>query len=367
MDKSLIKDFYRTIHFDDLTIAYSGTFTDSMTDKIIELSEAYLNTNEKLSKLKKRTSFLVAECFQNVVRHGKKEIAEPSSLLHESFFLRFFDNRCFIASENLMPRSKVNELKSKLDTVNLYDKSELRVLYRSILEAGEQSDAGGAGLGLVEMARKTGNKLEYIFEEKDADNVLFYLLMVLENNPSDETSAQSHPKEFEEIKKVIKNVQQDNMFLLYKGDFEQEIVEYVEKIIEKNLDTQKDSLATKIKLYHASILTMHKIGHFGARVNGRSTGMLFLGRTDSGYLINATFPVEETNRFILEQMLSAIKSSGNEELEKIYQAQLRQMSIDDIPPHELGFTQLSRMGKSWDFAFDTPEGLLEELVFQVII
>ena len=73
MSKTLIKKFYRDIHLDDLTLAYSGEFTDSMTERIIDLSEAYLDSSIKLGKLKRRTSFLVAECFQNVVRHGMKE------------------------------------------------------------------------------------------------------------------------------------------------------------------------------------------------------------------------------------------------------------------------------------------------------
>ncbi|MCF8226831.1 MAG: SiaB family protein kinase [Bacteroidales bacterium] len=367
MNQKLIKEFYRAIHFDDLTIAYSGNFSESMTDKIIELSEAYLESNKKLAKLKKRTSFLVAECFQNVVRHGKRDRNLASDRLNDSFFMRFYNNRCYIASMNTIPNNQVRSLKSKLDTVNLYNKKELRLMYRSILEAGEFMNAGGAGLGLIEMARKTGNKLEYMFEPQGGDNSSFYLLMVLENAPDENGTEKRHPDAFEEIRSVIKNVQEDNMFLLYKGDFEKDIIGHIEQIIERNLDTQYDSLAAKIKLYHAAILTMHKIGHFSARVDNKPAGMLFLGRYEDGYMINATFPVEYAIKQVLEKILSEIRDTGDEELDKKYNEQLKAVSSDEIPPQEIGFTQLTKMGKSWDFAFNSPEGLMDELVYQVII
>ena len=109
MSNTLIKEFYREIHLDDLTLAYSGEFTDSMTERIIDLSEAYLDSSIKLGKLKRRTSFLVAECFQNVVRHGTKEDGQVNTF-NESFFLRFFENKCFIASENIIPTTMAASL-----------------------------------------------------------------------------------------------------------------------------------------------------------------------------------------------------------------------------------------------------------------
>jgi hypothetical protein len=366
MKNSIIKDFYRTIHLDDLTLAYSGNFTDSMTEKIIELSETYLDSNEKLGKLKRRTSFLVAECFQNVVRHSTKELYDQKARLQESFFLRFYDNRCYIASENLVPNSAVAALKSQLDLVNNYNKDELKDLYRNILSEGTFSEKGGAGLGLVEMARKTGNRLSYSFERDRDDHSFFYLMLVLENE-SDDAPVRDHSEELEVIKKIIKNVQEDNMFLLYKGDFEREILDHIEQILERNLDSQKDSLATKIKLYHAAAITMHKIGTYSHGMNDKSNGMLFFGRNHEGYLINATFPLLEEKKVFLNEILSEIKNSSKEELNTSYREQLKVSSKENIQTPGLGFTQLALIAKSWDYEFDSPEGLLQELVYQVYI
>ena len=41
--------------------------------------------------------------------------------------------------------------------------NNIRNVYRQMLSTAEISSKGGAGLGLIEMAKKTGNKLDYDF------------------------------------------------------------------------------------------------------------------------------------------------------------------------------------------------------------
>ena len=66
---------------------------------------------------------------------------------------------------NFIPNSKINTIQSKLDNINALDKDGLKKLYKEILYNGEFSDKGTAGLGFVEIARKTGQKLSYEFHK----------------------------------------------------------------------------------------------------------------------------------------------------------------------------------------------------------
>jgi len=43
------------------------------------------------------------------------------------------------------------------------DKDELKLYYQEVLNNGNVSDKGTAGLGMIDIARKSGNKLEYQF------------------------------------------------------------------------------------------------------------------------------------------------------------------------------------------------------------
>jgi hypothetical protein len=52
---------------------------------------------------------------------------------------------------------------------------ELKDMYKFILNHQRLSEKGGGGLGLVDIARKTGNALDYKFHEYDKEYSFFNL------------------------------------------------------------------------------------------------------------------------------------------------------------------------------------------------
>ena len=75
----------------------------------------------------------------------------------------------FMASE------EVNGLKDHLDRVNGCEPEQLRDLYKETLNNGRFGKAGGGRLGLIDIARKSGRKLEYGFVPLDEENAFFSL------------------------------------------------------------------------------------------------------------------------------------------------------------------------------------------------
>lgn len=72
-----------------------------------------------------------------------------------------------IITGNYILREKVNPLKEKLTKINVMSKDELKEYYKEILNEGEFSDKGGGGLGMIDIARKSGQKLNFNFVEVD--------------------------------------------------------------------------------------------------------------------------------------------------------------------------------------------------------
>ena len=50
-----------------------------------------------------------------------------------------------------------------LEKINSLDKDGLKMLYKQQIKEGRLSNKGGAGLGFIDIAKKTGNKLYYNF------------------------------------------------------------------------------------------------------------------------------------------------------------------------------------------------------------
>ena len=82
---------------------------------------------------------------------------------------------------NFVDNKKVPYLKDKIDKINSLSEDELKEMYKFILNHQKLSAKGGGGLGLLDMARKTGNKLQYYFYDFDDDNKFFNLDVYITN------------------------------------------------------------------------------------------------------------------------------------------------------------------------------------------
>ena len=76
--------------------------------------------------------------------------------------------------------SGVQSLQSKIDKVNSLSKEELAVYYREVLSSNELSEKGGAGLGIIDLARKSGNKIAYEFNAVDGNFTFFTLIVTID-------------------------------------------------------------------------------------------------------------------------------------------------------------------------------------------
>ena len=85
------------------------------------------------------------------------------------------DTDYYVITGNYILNEKVNAVKEKLERVNRCDKEELKKLYQEILSNEGMSDKGTAGLGMIDIARKSGQKLGYDFHYVD-ENYSFFSL-----------------------------------------------------------------------------------------------------------------------------------------------------------------------------------------------
>jgi hypothetical protein len=82
-----------------------------------------------------------------------------------------------ILTGNHIRTAHVEDLRNKIDKINAMTHDELRVYYRQQLSATELSDKGGAGLGMIDIARKSGHKIDYSFQPV-TDTFSFFSLIV---------------------------------------------------------------------------------------------------------------------------------------------------------------------------------------------
>lgn len=166
-----IFDLHQTMRDHNLILVYEGEFTQEITKSVLAMAERNMDSSGEESSIKRKVFNVMVECLQNIVKH-----ADAISTNHSAIFMiGKHANEYLIVSGNPILSENIEGVKKNLDNINSLDKDGLKSLYKDIIKNTKISDKGGAGLGFVDMARKSGNQLEYDFVEMDDKSQFFCL------------------------------------------------------------------------------------------------------------------------------------------------------------------------------------------------
>lgn len=168
------------------TFLYSGQFLDAHTARLISLGEAAVGQGENNKATRARLAFVLVEAYQNIIRHVSRPYVAPDRDRGRSMILLRNWSHCnAVSTMNAVARSEVNTLVDALNDLDALDEKQLKTRYLETLQQQKRTKRGGAGLGLIEMKRRSGNALRHKLVELDADNLLFTLSATLNEKGSE--------------------------------------------------------------------------------------------------------------------------------------------------------------------------------------
>lgn len=163
-------------------LSYRGNFSQDITKALLGVSEKQLDADGTELGVKKKVFNVMVECLQNVAKHTS-EVNEYTETYSALFMLGRSDTDYIIYSGNVIDNKNVDQLKERIMHVNSMDKDELKEFYKMIISSNDLSEKAGAGLGLLDIAKKSGNKLDYDFQPID-DKKSFFSLRTYVTIPS---------------------------------------------------------------------------------------------------------------------------------------------------------------------------------------
>lgn len=150
----------------ELLLAYRDHITDETVQQLLAITEMKLLQSGEEKKLRKRVINILVECLQNVVNHADVHSeTDVDSLL----LIGRHGNDIFIITGNKILNSKIPKLEQRIQDVNKVSRGEMRAVYSNKLGNSTYSEKGGAGLGLLDIYKRSGRKLEYTIEPIDND------------------------------------------------------------------------------------------------------------------------------------------------------------------------------------------------------
>ena len=175
-----VYELYKKTKEDDIILSFRGNVTEDFMSSVFLSMESKLEGDPPQQRLRKKVNNILVECLQNVYHHMDESGSDDSPEDQRSAIFmvcRNSENRYSIVTGNHILNTNVESLKGKIDKVNAMTGEELKTYYREALGNSVLSAKGGAGLGMIEMARKSGNRIEYRFDPVN-DRLSFFSLIV---------------------------------------------------------------------------------------------------------------------------------------------------------------------------------------------
>lgn len=304
---------------DDLNYIYRGYFTQNITDSILELTERNLEGASDPAKIKRRVYFIMLESLQNVTRYQSSKYSklEKSAI----FAIQKKDKYYYITTGNLIDNKKIDYVRQQLEKVNSLDREALKSYYKKILKNGRFTEEGGAGLGLIEMARKSGNKLSFDFNYVDKDCSFFYLNTII---PRIEPEDQNIDLTFS-LKNIIElhdEFNRSQVLMVFNSGFSQESLLNLMSVIDKQLSM----IGTQRKKFFYIMIEMVQniVNHasIDADKGTMKSGIFFIREEADSYGLFTGNYIKDNEIDSLKQKLATINALNEKELEELYNRKL---------------------------------------------
>lgn len=324
----------------DLSLNYRGPFQDDITSKIVDISENTILETKGATKVHRKVSFLLVECFQNIIKHSDSSPVQSDSMLSPGMFsFKNKEQAYIINSINQVKEEDIHYLRKTVDLVNAMDRDTLKRLYQRQLQRSELDSKGGAGLGLIELARRSGQNLQYEFEHRENKQAYFHQQVLFVDEDSENGSGQDY---VQATKSQFQAMEDAELLMQYKGDFSQRSIIPLLHIVENNLMGAESGVQSK-RIGHVLIEVLQNISKHGYAQFGKRDGIFMLGKSGGSTILVAGNIMKNDHRKKLEKHLSCLDGMKIEDLKEYHKEKIKESVFSaDKSNAGLGLIEIAR-------------------------
>ncbi len=334
--------------------AYRGEVTGDNSVGLLTLLEREMEFSDFSLLGRKRLFMFVLENLQNITRHGVTNSEEMTSLV---VYHKTADGYT-VSTGNALKKTEVRGLRSNLEKINSLDPDKIREVYRTMLQDTKIGKKGGAGLGLMEMARKTGNKLDFDFLPID-DRYSYFILSKTVDAGGKSMSEEGSivvPFDTQKVAHLEKMMKSNSIFFIWAGPMthaiSKELLNFSETTmreaeLEQNL--HKRVFATLIELLQN--VAQHSPGYDAEKKYGIPLAMI--RKTPASFIITSGNLIRRSDAEHLTQKLDMVNRYDEEGLKKLLKVALMGQDMSKISTGYMGLLEMARRsGNRLTYTFD---------------
>jgi len=356
-DHRFCMDITRKIHDkmrqERLLFVYRGEVTEKNSLPLLTLLENEMKEDAFGLTGRKRLFMYVVENLQNIVKHGDHSGHGGMSLVAYSKT----DDGYTITTGNAISADHVKDLKYRLDRVNKLDIDEINVLYRRILDTSEFSKKGGAGLGLIEMAIKTGNRLDYEFVPVDSKFSYFILSKTVDSKGVGLKSGNNDMQfESDSVVQLEHLMEENKIYLIWSGHINPGIGDEVLSLTEAKLTEEDIDSGLRRRVFNIMIEILENVSKYnpGKKAEEKYGMPVAMIRIEDGRFVLTTGNLILNSKVgELKVKLDRINSVGKEDLKTLFFESLSGQSIDTDSTGTMGLISMARKsGSKLNYQFE---------------
>jgi hypothetical protein len=158
-------------------LIYKGEMNHQIMRSFAFMANRKISERNLPTSVRKRVFHIMIECLQNVTKHSDDFDKDDRQIGNGLFIVGQNTDSFYVVTGNLIHNEKIKSFEEKLTIINQSDPAELKRIFLKQMMEGNLTEKGGAGLGLIDIARKSGRKLFYHFVPYD-NNLHYFLLAV---------------------------------------------------------------------------------------------------------------------------------------------------------------------------------------------
>ncbi|SFH29610.1 hypothetical protein SAMN05660649_04630 [Desulfotomaculum arcticum] len=168
---------------DGVLISFSGKFSQEIIEELGEALKKYLETEDQpktdifniFSIFIEQTQNIKNYCASGNFIDAYEQIANSCIVIIGNTA----NNGKYICSGNIIVNSDLEKLQSTISAVTSLNKEELKKLYKQKLKQELPPDSTSAGIGLIDIARKASQPLQYSIVDIDEQFSFFTLKAIV--------------------------------------------------------------------------------------------------------------------------------------------------------------------------------------------
>ncbi|MEI7996814.1 MAG: SiaB family protein kinase [Methylococcaceae bacterium] len=176
--KSRLSEIQNVLGTSGISICFSGRFSQGLIEEIGDAVKQHMETEERPKNDVFNVFSIFVEQSQNIKNYviSKEKTTSYNRIANSAIVcIGQEGNSYFVWSGNVMENCDVEQLQRQLNSVVGASKDELKKLYKEQLKREFEPGQTGAGVGLIDIAKRASQPLEFSIDNIDENFSLFEL------------------------------------------------------------------------------------------------------------------------------------------------------------------------------------------------